>query len=229
MQEIRTFAIQTLVATLILNAATLAAIYFLTDVATGTQNQLFTFWGIGAVGTLILWLVIGLIGRRLLESVARAAPEPPAVVETKAPITQPEPPPRMEPPAPPSEAAAVQMLAILQREGRLVDFLQENLSVYEDAQIGAAVRNIHEGSKKALMDHVKLEPVYSEEEGSRVTVESGFDTHAVRLTGNVTGDPPFTGTLRHRGWRVIQLDLPQQTPGDDEEMIVAPAEVEVTG
>lgn len=234
MQETRTYTIQTLIAVLVLNAATLAAIYFLTGAATGAQNQMVTFWGIGAVGTLILWVVIWQLGSRLLESAAAsAAPVPPPVVETKPPITQPEPPPVVETkapakqPEPPSESAAVQLLAVLQREGRLIDFLQENLSAYDDAQIGAAVRNIQEGSKKALLEHVKLEPVYTEDEGSRITVEEGFDTHAVRLTGNVSGNPPFTGTLRHRGWRVLQVDLPQQTGGNENEMIVAPAEVEV--
>src|SRR5207253_6846543 len=37
--------------------------------------------------------------------------------------------------------AAVQLLAILQREGRLLDFLQEDVDGYADAQIGAAVRD----------------------------------------------------------------------------------------
>ncbi len=119
------------------------------------------------------------------------------------------------------------MLAILQRQGRLVDFLQENLSMYDDAQIGAAVRTIHEGAKQALAEHVTLEPIFTETEGSPVAVEPGFDTRAVRLTGHVVGEPPFRGELRHRGWRVVNIHLPQQPGGQDKQLIVAAAEVEV--
>ena len=93
------------------------------------------------------------------------------------------------------------MLAILQRQGRLIDFLQEDLAPFEDAQIGAAVRSVHAGCKQALDEHIQLEAIYPEAEGSVVSVPSGFDAYAIRLSGNVSGEPPFTGTLRHRGWR----------------------------
>ena len=119
------------------------------------------------------------------------------------------------------------MLAILQRQGRLIDFLQEDLSLYDDAQIGAAVRTIHEGCRQALAEHVKVEPIYNEAEGSTVTIQPGFDTRAIRLTGEVAGEPPFRGALRHRGWRVARIDLPRQAQSQDKEMIVAAAEVEV--
>ena len=119
------------------------------------------------------------------------------------------------------------MLAILQRQGRLIDFLQEDLRMYEDAQIGTAVRGIHEGCRQALAEHLQLEPIFKEDEGTAVTVPPGFDTHAVRLTGDVAGEPPFTGVLRHRGWRVVSMNLPKQARGQDEQMIVAAAEVEV--
>ena len=99
--------------------------------------------------------------------------------------------------------------------------------MYDDAQIGAAVRNIHAGCRQALAEHVKLEPIYNEAEGSSVAVQPGFDAHAVRLTGDVVGEPPFRGELRHRGWRVVSIDLPQQAHGQDKQMIVAAAEVEL--
>jgi hypothetical protein len=153
------------------------------------------------------------------------------VRETPRPVApKPEPKPEPKPvpappPAPPSDAAAIQILSILQRKGRLIDFLQENLSAYDDAQIGAAVRNIHAESKAALAEHVTLEPIYTDAEGSAVTVQPGFDANAVRLVGNVTGEPPFRGTLVHRGWRVAKIDLPKQT--SDKEKVIAPAEVEI--
>jgi len=119
------------------------------------------------------------------------------------------------------------MLSLLQRQGRFVDFLQEDLRLYEDAQIGAAVRSIHEGCRKALSEHVVLKPLFEDEEGGEVTVQPGFDAHSIRLTGNVKGDPPFHGTLRHRGWKVMRVDLPQQVSVQETDWILAPAEVEV--
>jgi hypothetical protein len=125
----------------------------------------------------------------------------------------------------PSGEPAVQMLSALQREGRLIDFLQEDLTAYDDGQIGAAVRTIHSGCKQALKEYLDLRPVYQETEGNTVTVPAGFDARAVRLTGNVTGHPPFRGILRHRGWKVDRLRLPS---GEEKnEWILAPAEVEV--
>jgi len=124
---------------------------------------------------------------------------------------------------------AVQILSALQREGRLVDFLQEDLGPHEDAQIGAAVRSVHEGCRKAMAEHLELRPVYEqEEEGAQVTVRKGFDARAVRLTGNVAGDPPFRGVLRHRGWQVVRLDLPRPMGElSEKQWVLAPAEVEI--
>jgi hypothetical protein len=137
---------------------------------------------------------------------------------------------KMEPERP-SPYPAVQILSALQREGRFVDFLQEDLAAYEDAQIGAAVRSIHEGCRKAIAEHVELKPVYEqEEEGSQVTVKPGFDARAVRLTGNVSGHPPFRGVLRHRGWQVMRMELPVPVAEHKEKRwVLAPAEVEIEG
>jgi len=121
---------------------------------------------------------------------------------------------------------AVSLLALLQREGRLVDFLREDIAAYPDAQVGAAVRAIHASCRKVLDEHLALEPVRSEEEGARVLVERDFDASAVRLTGNVSGKPPFRGILRHRGWRTRRVELPADPLGQDPS-IVAPAEVEI--
>lgn len=122
--------------------------------------------------------------------------------------------------------AALQLLSLLQREGRFVDFLEEDVSSFSDAQIGAAARVVHDGCRKALREHLPIEPVRSEEEGAKITLEKGFDASRVRLTGNVTGEAPFRGTLAHRGWKVTEVRLPKMTEGHDA-TIVAPAEVEV--
>lgn len=132
-------------------------------------------------------------------------------------------------PAPPVHRpvdAALQLLALLQQEGRLVDFLEEDLSAYADEQIGAAVRPIHEGCRAVLRDRLVLAPILPSAEGATVTVERGFDPAAVRITGNVRGEPPYRGVLRHPGWRSAGLKLPAPTGGQDPS-ILAPAEVEV--
>lgn len=123
--------------------------------------------------------------------------------------------------------AALQLLALLQREGRFIDFLEEDVSGFSDADIGAAARVVHDGCKKALDEHFSIEPVHEKDEGSRVKVEKGFDAHAVRLTGNVVGEAPFTGELTHRGWRCTEVRLPKMSEGHDPK-ILAPAEVELS-
>ncbi len=122
---------------------------------------------------------------------------------------------------------AVQMLALLQRDGRLIDFLAENISPYPDAQLGAAVRTIHEACRKVLEHYVKLEPILNSEEDQPVTVQGGFDPAAIKLLGNVTGALPIRGVLRHKGWHVKEVNLPPlpQGPG---RMVIAPAEVELS-
>lgn len=121
---------------------------------------------------------------------------------------------------------AVELLTCLQKEGRLIDFLQEDISSYDDAQVGAAVRSIHENSKKALLKIVSLEPVMAEMEGDSVKVEAGFDPSSIRLTGNIKGDPPFNGTLCHRGWRVTELRI-ESRPATHDLNIIEPSEVEI--
>ena len=121
---------------------------------------------------------------------------------------------------------AIAVLAMLQREGRLIDFLQESIDDFADAQIGAAVRDIHRGCRKALVEHFALEPIRAEAEESKVTIAAGFDASAIRLVGEVAGKPPFTGTLRHAGWRAGKLDAPTIPDGHDA-TVIAPAEVEI--
>jgi hypothetical protein len=155
----------------------------------------------------------------------------PAPTPAAAPVT---PPPAPAPapataPAPLREAtpdAALQLLALLQREARLIDFTQESLAGYADADIGAAARVVHEGCAKVLREHFTIEPVRADAEGSRVTLEAGFDAAAVRLTGNVVGQPPFKGTLSHRGWRATEVRLPRLAAQHDAH-VLAPAEVEL--
>jgi hypothetical protein len=121
---------------------------------------------------------------------------------------------------------AVQMLALLQRDGRLIDFLAEDISAYPDVQLGAAVRTIHETCRQTLDRYVKLEPILNSEEDQPVTVEAGFDAAAIKVIGNVTGVPPLRGLLRHKGWRVKELKMPPLPQGAGR-LVIAPAEVEL--
>lgn len=162
--------------------------------------------------------------RLLLEGGASAPPSPGAVAPpSPTPAVRPAatPAPRAEPP----RSEALTLLAVLQREARLVDFLKENIAPYEDAQVGAAVRDVHRDAAAALERIFTLRPVMTETEGAAVTV--GADAARVRLTGNVTGQPPFRGTLRHQGWEAEKVQLPEWTGSTAAARVVAPAEVEL--
>ncbi|HVL02070.1 MAG TPA: DUF2760 domain-containing protein [Dongiaceae bacterium] len=184
-----------------------------------------------------LHLVLGLssvvfLALFLTKSKAPTAPAP-APVQAAADLPKAE----VSPPAAPkpvvtpalkthSPDAALQLLSLLQQEARFVDFLHEDLKGFSDAEIGAVARVVHEGGKKTLQQYFKLEPVRAETEESRVTLPAGFNAAEVRVTGNVVGQPPFTGTLVHRGWKVVDVSLPKLADGHDAR-VVAQAEVEL--
>jgi hypothetical protein len=135
------------------------------------------------------------------------------------------PPPKPELPPKPS-GAPLRMLAVLQRDGRLLDFLMEDLTGVSDEQIGAAVRSIHQSCQAALGEHLVLDSVFPQDEEEPVDVPANFDPSAIRLTGNVPAQGPFRGTLKHRGWRVKEIKLAPPPEGQDE-FVLQPAEVEI--
>jgi hypothetical protein len=136
-------------------------------------------------------------------------------------------PPPPEPAKPPRlDSTPIRLLTLLQRDAQLLDFLTEDISAYGDEQVGAAVRDIHKKARKVIEDHLTFERILPGEEKSAVEVPPGFDPSAIQLTGNVTGKPPFRGTLMHPGWRVKGYKLPTPPEGQDD-LVVAPAQVEV--
>jgi hypothetical protein len=141
-----------------------------------------------------------------------------------------ETPAAIEKPAEPApekvHASGLAVLGLLQREGRLIDFLQEDVASFSDADIGAAARVVHAGSRKVLNQYVTLQPVLADAEGASVTVPAGFNAERIRLTGNVAGQPPYRGSLKHHGWVATAVKFPTTSPTLDPR-IIAPAEVEL--
>jgi hypothetical protein len=158
-----------------------------------------------------------------VEEVLSGVASMPAPVAT-APL--PAPPKPVEPPTP-RQNPAVALLAALQREARLIDFLREDLTAYSDEQIGAAVREVHRDAAKTLDRVFGLQPVLAEAEGASIDVPAGFDAGRFRLTGKVAGNAPFRGALRHHGWEATRCDLPTYTGSTAAALTIAPAEVEV--
>lgn len=146
-------------------------------------------------------------------------------VQDKAPELPPKP-AREEKQEPPSMVPALQLLGLLQREGRFVDFVKQDIAGFSDAEIGAAARVVHEGCRKALGSHASIESLRKEDEGSKLTLEAGYEPSEVKLTGNVQGAAPYRGTLRHKGWRATKLELPSLVAGHDPHLLY-PAEVEL--
>jgi hypothetical protein len=131
------------------------------------------------------------------------------------------------PPAPAVKTSdgALQILAILQRDSRLLDFLMEDLTSFSDDQIGGAVRELHDQCRDAIARYITLRPVIDGVEGT-FTQAPSKDPNVVRFVGNVPATPPSGGTLRHRGWRAVKVDLPSLVAGQDT-VILAPAEIEI--
>jgi uncharacterized protein DUF2760 len=206
------------------------------------QPTTFDLWHVclaGTVAVLALLLIVVLISvllglRRCKKATPVPAPVAPMpqpeikivekIVEVEKIVQAPAPEPVILKEATPD--AALQLLSLLQKEARFIDFIKEDVSAFSDAEIGAAARVVHQGCTKALNEHFTLAPVSQDLEGSRVTLNKGFDAAAFRLTGNIVGEAPFSGTLVHKGWQVTDLRLPKLTEGHNAK-IVAAAEVEL--
>lgn len=151
----------------------------------------------------------------------KALPAPPATVAVDLPPAAPQPATKA-----PAAADAVYTLTLLQREARLVDFLQEDIDGYSDEQVGAAVRKIHADSRRVLARYYGIAPVRQESEQEQLTLAAGFDPRRIRLIGRVGGEGPYRGTLTHRGWLAAKVELPQRNDGVDP-LVICPAEVEI--
>jgi len=210
-------------------AATLVGVVAAVARAGGLANAAF---GLTVAGQARIDPVFDAGLRSLLAGVPVPAAARPPVADAlgslsgKTPVTHAPGSPAATLPAAKVTGGAVQLLALLQGESRLVDFLLEDIAAAPDAQVGQAVKEIHRKAAKVLKDHFTLSVVMAGADGDRVTVAQGFDPSAVRVVGNVTGPPPFTGTLLHPGWRVKEVRLPPVAAGQDPS-VVQPAEVEL--
>jgi hypothetical protein len=155
------------------------------------------------------------------EIVTAATDERPAAAEAAPPAVT------AAPPVERPDDGAVLMLAVLQRESRLVDFLMEDLGAYSDARIGAAVRDVHASCRRVLERYLAIEPILADEEGQITAVRAPVDPATVKLVGAVGTQAIYRGTVRHRGWRAGRVELPPLAAADAR-LIVAPAEVELT-
>ncbi len=129
---------------------------------------------------------------------------------------------------PKANDGALQMLHLLQRDSRLIDFFMEDIGSYSDDQIGAAVRTLHAECKASLARHLTLSPVIDGVEGTYQKLDSSQvpDPNRIKLIGNVPANGKVVGgTLRHRGWIAMSVNLPPL--GKQDPTIVAPAELEV--
>ncbi len=154
-----------------------------------------------------------------------------AVSVAGAPLTPPEPSSERRAPEPPvlpesTETAALVLLSLLQSEGRFVDFIQQDIAGFPDADVGAVARVVHSGCRKVIASHLSIAAIRGEAEGQRVALEPGFDPSRIKLTGNVAGEGRLSGVLRHRGWQATDVHLPTVVDRAGSRVLY-PAEVEL--
>jgi hypothetical protein len=169
-----------------------------------------------------LWLAMALFFRVLFDRklAERAQPLLAASAPAEGAGETSEPPQKLH-------ASGLFLLSLLQREGRLIDFVEEEIGSASDAEVGAAARIVHAGCRKVLKRYLALKPVMGAPEGSTVSVPQGFDANRIRLVGNVAGNPPFSGSLKHHGWVTQEIRLPP-LPEALDATVLAPAEVELS-
>lgn len=169
-----------------------------------------------AIAALVLALATAVLAIAPRAETARKIPPAPAAIPPPAPAAN------------LAEAEIVAFFALLQEKGRFVDFLMDDVTAYDDAQVGTAARVVHQGCREVLREHFKITPVSDAAEGSRVTVPAGYAPDEYRLLGKISGEPPFTGTLIHKGWKTEFVKLPRIIKADARRPPgIAPAEVEL--
>ena len=164
-----------------------------------------------------------LFNRELSESfelMANGKLKPAANIEAPKPVAPPKPPK-------PARSDALSLLAALQREARFVDLASESLGDYSDEQVGSAAREVLEESGKVIQRMFALQPLATVGDGESMSTPEKFDPAEFRLTGNVTGDPPFNGNVAHHGWKATKCEVPSWSGQDSSKMIVAPVELEI--
>lgn len=125
-----------------------------------------------------------------------------------------------------ADVSHLRLLHYLQESGRLVDFFKEDITSFSDAQVGAAVRKIHQDCRQVLEELVTIRPLKEENEGALVHIPKGYDPSEIKIVGRVRGEPPFSGVLIHRGWKAHKRSLPKQV-GEQLKVVISPAEVEI--
>jgi len=136
-------------------------------------------------------------------------------------------PPQKQKEASSADTSHLRLLFFLQQGSRLIDFLKEDISAFSDAQVGAAVRKIHQDSRQVIEELVTIRPLRDEAEGAQMTILKGYNPSEIKLVGKLKGEPPYKGTLVHRGWKAHKRSLPAQL-GDISVEIISPAEVELS-
>ncbi len=179
-----------------------------------------------AVAALIVLLILGrgsLARLGLARAAFRRVLADPAAAERVRPL--------LEAPAAPAKPARrsgepLRLLRLLQRDAKMVDFLLQDITGASDGDIAVFVRDMHPKAQRVLKEHLVVTPVLQQPEGETVEIPRGFDPSAIQLLGNLTGQPPYRGVLKHAGWRVTDYTLPAPAEGLDE-LVLAPAEVDI--
>jgi len=154
----------------------------------------------------------------------------PPAVETAAPKqdSTPAKPKQESQPKPASgRSEAISLLSALQREARFLDLVNESLDGYSDAQIGGAARDVIRDTGAVIERMFALQPMTPAQDGESLETPAKFDPAEYRLTGNVTGDAPFKGTLAHHGWKATKCDVPKYSGSESSAQVVAPIELEI--
>ena len=128
------------------------------------------------------------------------------------------------------DAEIAHFLGILQEKGRFMDFVMDDITSYNNEQVGAAARVVHQGCSKVMSEYFSIVPLHEGAEGDSVVLQEGYNPAEYRPVGKLADGARIQGKITHRGWKATEIKLPRRAEtaaGSEDRFVITPAEIDV--
>lgn len=109
------------------------------------------------------------------------------------------------------DTSIVTFISMLQEKGRILDFAMDDIEKYSDEEVGRVARVVHQGIRDVFVSTTGVRPLHKGLEGEVIKINENDDFSMYKMLGTGTGNPPFSGTVVHRGWIAEKLVIPKSS------------------